>query len=65
MLLTSLEILNLTGGEPRSGGTPHKFTGEILPEWAALANLKELKMAFCGLDGKPPSIHTERFGLRD
>ena len=57
MLPTSLEVLDLSGGEY----TPHTFTGGIPPEWGALTNLKELKMAFCGLDGKPLSIRTERF----
>ena len=61
MLPTSLEILNLTGGNPGLGGTPHKFTGGIPPEWGALTNLKMLKMAHCGLGGKIGSTRTERF----
>ena len=63
MLPTSLEVLNLSGGETRYGDTPHKFTGGIPPEWGALTNLKELKMFFCGLDGKPLSIRTERLRI--
>ena len=62
MLPTSLEVLDLSGGDPAArglGSTPHKFTGRIPPEWGALANLKELKMAVCGLDGKPLSIRAE------
>ena len=64
VLPTSLEVLDLSGGDPRFGGTPHKFTGGIPPEWGALTNLKELKMAFCGLDGKLLSIRSERFIIR-
>ena len=60
VLPTSLEVLDLAGGDPSKGGIPHEFTGGIPPEWGALANLKELKMAFCGLDGKPLSIRSER-----
>ena len=64
MFPTSLEVLDLSGGDPRfHGTTPHKFTGGIPPEWGALTNLKELKMAFCGLDGKLLSIRAERFIL--
>ena len=40
---------------------PHKFSGGIPSEWGALTNLKELKMVYCGLDGKLISIRTERF----
>ena len=40
---TSLEILNMN----QAG----KFTGGIPAEWGSLTNLKELKMAACGLDG--------------
>ena len=58
MLPTSLEILNLAGGSPNFGGTPHKFTGGIPSEWGALTNLKELNMANCSLDGK--SLRTQR-----
>ena len=64
-LPVSLEVLDLGGGEDDTpfGGRDkrHKFTGRIPSEWGALTNLKELKMAFCGLDGKPLSIRTERF----
>ena len=60
MLPTSLEVLDLSGGDIRKGGTSHKFTGGIPPEWGALTNLKEPNMAFCGLDGKPLSIRSER-----
>ena len=47
----SLEILNLSGGDPRNGETPHYFTGGIPAEWGSMTNLKELKMFNCGLDG--------------
>ena len=57
MLPTSLEVLDVSGDFYR----PHKFTGGIPPEWGALTNLKELKMANCGLDGKLLSTRTERF----
>ena len=63
MLPTSLEVLDLSGGVTRFGATPHKFTGGIPPEWGALANLKELKMAFCGLDGKPLRTRSERLRM--
>ena len=63
MLPTSLGVLDLSGGDPRFTGTPHKFTGGIPPEWGALTNLKELKMAFCGLDGKLLSTRTERLQI--
>ena len=65
VLPTSLEVLDLSGGNPVNypTGTPHKFTGGIPSEWGALTNLKELKMAFCGLDGKPLSIRTERLRI--
>ena len=43
--------------------SPHKFTGGIPSEWGALANLKELKMDFCGLDGKLLSIRTGRLRI--
>ena len=43
----SLEKLDLSGGYD----DPHKFTGGIPTEWGSLTNLKELKMAHCGLDG--------------
>ena len=29
-----------------------KFTGGIPAEWSSMTNLKELKMAHCGLDGE-------------
>ena len=61
MLPTSLVILNLEGGNLYDGETPHKFTGGIPPEWGALANLKELNMANCSLDGKLLSTRAERF----
>ena len=48
----SLEILNLSGGDSRCGGTPHAFTGGIPVEWSSMTNLKELKMVACGLDGQ-------------
>ena len=92
MLPTSLEVLDLSGGEytphkftgcesdyddddvrhddalmHRMGintNSPHKFTGGIPSEWGALTNLKELKMAYCGLDGKPLSTRSERFSFR-
>ena len=47
-LPVSLVVLNL--GD--SFGNTNKFTGGIPPEWGALTNLKELKMAYCGLDGE-------------
>ena len=43
----SLEKLNLSGDY----GNLHKFTGGIPTEWGSLTNLKELKMAYCGLSG--------------
>ena len=57
----SLEVLNLAGGDPDQGETtPHKFTGGIPPKWCTLANLKELEMSNCGLDGKLLSTRAER-----
>ena len=56
MLPISLEVLDVSG----DGYKPHKFTGGIPSEWGALTNLKELKMASCGLDGRPLSIRSER-----
>ena len=50
MMPVSLEILNLSGGQ--SYGKEHKFTGGIPVEWSSMTNLKELKMAFSGLDGE-------------
>ena len=44
----SLEKLDLSGGFDE---TTHKFTGGIPTEWGSLTNLKELKMAYCGLSG--------------
>ena len=44
----SLEILIL--GD-MSGDSHNKFTGGIPTEWGSLTNLKELKMAYCGLSG--------------
>ena len=43
----SLEVLNL-GDDPWN---TNKFTGGIPTEWGSLTNLKELKMANCGLSG--------------
>ena len=57
MLPTSLEILDISGG----ARDHHKFMGGIPPEWGALMNLKQLKMARCGLDGAFGSTRTERF----
>ena len=56
MLPISLEVLNVSGIDYE----PHEFTGEIPSEWGALTNLKELMMAYCGLDGKLLSVRTER-----
>ena len=44
----SLETLDLSGGFDDEA---HKFTGGIPAEWSSMTNLKELKMANCGLDG--------------
>ena len=63
MLPTSLEILDISDG----GATYRdfrKFTGGIPIEWGALTNLKELKMACCGLDGAFGSTRSERFTSR-
>ena len=57
---TSLEILDVSGGDGIMYNLPQNVTGGIPPEWGALTNLKDLKMANCGLDGKPLSIRTER-----
>ena len=73
MLPTSLEILDLSGGKDYfdvvtnhfDGRDHHKFTGGIPPEWGALTNLKQLKVARCGLDGAFGSTRTERFDRRD
>ena len=46
----SLAVLNLSGGQSR--GEEHKFTGGIPAEWSSMANLKELNMYNCSLDGK-------------
>ena len=48
MMPLSLEMLNL-GCYQISGH--NKFTGGIPTEWGSLTNLKELKMANCGLSG--------------
>ena len=56
VLPVSLEVLNFGVNYDNT----NKFTGGIPSEWGALTNLKELKMASCGLDGKPLSIRTER-----
>ena len=48
----SLEKLDLSSGS--SGNifdAVHKFTGGIPTEWSSLTNLKELRMARCGLSG--------------
>ena len=58
-LPVSLEVLDVSGTDRN----PHKFIGGIPPEWGALTNLKELKMARCSLDGKPLSTRAERFTL--
>ena len=47
MMPLSLEVLNL-GANMYS---TNEFTGGIPAEWGSLTNLKELKMAHCGLDG--------------
>ena len=61
VLPTSLEVLDLSGGDEY---TPNnEFTGGLPSEWGALTNVKELKIAHCGLDGKPLSIRTKRFVL--
>ena len=46
----SLEKLDLSGRY----GNSHKnlFTGGIPAEWGLMTNLKELRMANCGLDGE-------------
>ena len=49
MLPTSLEIFDISGGD--FFRDHHKFTGGIPPEYGALTNLKQLKMARCGLGG--------------
>ena len=59
MLPASLEVLDVSG----TYDNPHKFNGGIPSEWGALTNLKELKMVYCGLDGKLLSIRTERFAF--
>ena len=55
-LPVSLEVLDLSGGPDRTGFGGqhgiHKSTGGIPSEWAALTNLKTLKMQDSGLDGK-------------
>ena len=59
VLPISLEVFNL--GD--SFGNTNKFTGGIPSEWGALTNLKELKMAACGLDGKPLRTRSERLRM--
>ena len=59
-LPTSLEVLTLGVYSDNT----NKFTGGIPSEWGALTNLKELEMAFCGLDGKPLRTRPERFTSR-
>ena len=56
VLPLSLEVLDVSGWP----SSPHKFTDGIPSEWGALTNLKELKMAACGLGGKPLRTRTER-----
>ena len=56
----SLETLDLSGGNPDYGQTPHKFTGGIPAEWSSMTNLKELDMANCGLDGGSWSLQIYR-----
>ena len=63
MLPTSLAILDISGGDRYDGSDHHTFTGGIPPEWGALTNLKQLKMARCGLDGAFGSTRTERFNF--
>ena len=46
----SLEVLNL--GDDPFARSNNKFTGGIPSEWGVLTNLKELKVANCGFDGK-------------
>ena len=54
VLPASLEVLDLSGRDGNWSNYPHHtFTGGIPSEWGALTNLKELKIAHCGLDGKP------------
>ena len=66
VLPTSLEILDISGGDNYVDGRDHhKFTGGIPPEWGALTNLKQLKMARCGLDGAFGSTRSERFSRRN
>ena len=60
MLPTSLEILDISGGDTYYDRSDHhKFTGGIPPKWGALTNLKQLNMARCGLDGAFCSSRTE------
>ena len=66
VLPASLEVLDLSGSDGQYGRSPPcTFTNGIPSEWFALTNLKELKMAYCGLDGKPLRTRTERLNLRD
>ena len=57
----SLEKLDLSG----DANNPEKFTGGIPTEWGSLTNLKELNMAYCGLDGtfgcRHPCAHDPRY----
>ena len=59
VLPVSLEVLTFGVNYKNT----NKFTGGIPSEWGALANLKKLKMASCGLDGRPLSIRAEHFIL--
>ena len=78
MLPISLEVLDVSGGNYENddddddddvddgdddGNNTNKFTGGIPSEWGALTNLKKLKMAYCGLDGKLPSIRAEHISF--
>ena len=67
MLPTSLEVIDISGGNYYnlySGlREHHNFTGGIPPEWGALTNLKELKMAYCELDGAFGSTRIERLRI--
>ena len=56
----SLEVLNL--GENIINN--YNFTGGIPAEWGSLTNLKELKMADCGLDGAARPIIPPPHGSR-
>ena len=66
VLPASLEVLDLSGSDGEyDRSLPHTFTGGIPSGWDALTNLKELKMAYCSLDGKRLRTRSERFDLSD